>query len=669
MVVESFPNVLNWLFSGLFTFLALVISGGVLGIIFGFLVASFRHGPIEGFYSVAGVLASAPGDFLGTSYRRTWAISRLAVKEALRRRVILVTFLIFASMLLFSGWFLTNVEHPERVYVNFVMFGTQLLVLLVGLLISAFSLPEDIKNHTIFTVVTKPVRATEIVIGRILGFGIVVTGLLLLMGIVSYIFVWRGLSHTHQVAGDRQAISSLSEINPDQRLNSRGGRVSDNAVQWGETTFDDGHRHDIELIEDVRNPSSHPPLNSENILESYTRADGKVVYRRVMVQPSSGHTHSANVSGSGESATIELGNSAGYFRARRPIYSAGLDCFDSSGTLGGTNIGKEWNYRSFIDGGTPAVPETLSRAEFNFENLTRKQFPDGESLVIEMTPSIFRTFVGDIQKRVIASLQFESIPEDPETEPKLQSEPMILETREMTIQSIPISDRMNARRIAPDGTILESGIYGLFEDFAGGKGNRLKVILRCEDLNQYIGVARADLYFRGQDDVFWWNFVKGYLGLWAQMMVVVSIGVALSTFLSTPVTILGSLVIFLIGFCTPFIRKMLAPTAEGTGPEGGGPIESFLRIIRQENMVSALETNWFNTVIVKTDELILVGLNSLTYLAPSFSDLDFSRYLTYGYSISNDRIMVAILIALAFFAGSSLIGYFTLKTREIAGNT
>jgi hypothetical protein len=47
------------------------------------------------------------------------------------------------------------------------------------LLISAFSLPTDFKSKTIYTVVTKPVRAGDIVLGRIVGFTIVGTLMLL----------------------------------------------------------------------------------------------------------------------------------------------------------------------------------------------------------------------------------------------------------------------------------------------------------------------------------------------------------------------------------------------------------------------------------------------------------------------------------------------------------
>ncbi len=69
------------------------------------------------------------------------------------------------------------------------MTGTSYLVLLLGLFLSCFSLPTDIKNKTIHTIATKPVRSTEIILGRILGFTAVGTMLLVAMGLLSYVFV------------------------------------------------------------------------------------------------------------------------------------------------------------------------------------------------------------------------------------------------------------------------------------------------------------------------------------------------------------------------------------------------------------------------------------------------------------------------------------------------
>ena len=153
MVVNEFPQILEWLFgrgeglSATSIFLLLVLAACLFGLFFGYMVAAFRHGPCEAFYVVAKVIAGAGPDLVKISPRRIFAIARLAAKEAIRRRVILVAFGIFALALLFGGWFISGAENQERVYINFVMFGTQMLILMMVMLISAFSLPEDIRNR------------------------------------------------------------------------------------------------------------------------------------------------------------------------------------------------------------------------------------------------------------------------------------------------------------------------------------------------------------------------------------------------------------------------------------------------------------------------------------------------------------------------------------------
>lgn len=662
MVVEEFPNFQEWIGPAFIRLLAILLSGGVLGIFVGYIVASFKHGPFEAFYVVAKVVADAIPDFLGTSPRRIFAIARLAVKEALRRRVILVTFGIFATALLFGGWFMNaGSDHPDRIYINFVMWGTQLLVLLMGMLIASFSLPEDIGNKTIYTIVTKPVRPTEIVIGRILGFGILSTALLLVMALISYYFVWGGLSHTHQIVGETQTMASFYSIDPETRLSKRGRRVSPNAIKAAETTFDSGHFHRVELITDVRGPDDPQPRDRDNIFRQYEREDGKTVYERVMVVNQNGHTHRVKVVGEGDDARIELGAATGYYRARIPLYAERLTFYDREGKIRekGINVGREWGYRGYIDGGSRLQPNSLSKAEFDFAGMSPEQFDDPTVLPLEMTLSVFRTYIGNVEKRVLASIQFESIPDDPDTQDKIQSDTIVFETNEFQVQVLPISRKQPGRIVAPDGSTVRLGEFDLFEDYA--RNGRFRLILRCEDFSQYIGVAKGDVYFRAGDDLYWANFFKGYLGIWCQMMIVIALGVAFSTFLSAPITMLGTIVAMIVGFFTPFIRTMTQPDVAG-----GGPIESFFRLVTQKNMTNELETGLATTVMKQTDNLLVGVLNMLTYLAPNFSTMNFSDFLIYGYSIDLDRLLVALSITLAFCFGLSVLGYFCLKTREIA---
>ncbi len=669
MVVESFPNYFEWLISGsdggqpaLLVLVGIAIAAVLAGIFLGYVIASFRHGPFEAFYVVAQVIADAIPDFLGMSFRRTMAIARLAIREALRRKVILVTFGIFALTLLFGGWFMNaSTTHPDRIYVNFVLWGTQLLVLLMGMLISAFSLPEDIKNRTIFTVVTKPVRCTEIVFGRIVGFGLLGTALLLGMALISFLFVWRGLSHTHRIGdASSQTMAEFYEIDPDTMLDKRGKRVSPGTVMAAETELVSGHRHRLEVVTDVRDPRAMQPADTDNIWREETRSDGQVVYYRVLTEPVASHIHRVKVDGDGDDAQVSLGNATGYFRARVPIYAARLGFTDRDGEpkAKGISVGMEWEYRGFVDGGTPTGPPSLSSAVFEYDNLTDKPFGGEEVLPLEMTLSVFRTTKGKIERRVLGSIRFESVG-DNQVDDRYISEPIIFETDEFNIQTLPVSRLQPGRILAPDGTIVEEGTYDLFEDFA--RNGKLKLILRCEDVNQYIGCARADVYFRAADDFYFWNFLKGYLGIWCQMIIIISLGVALSTFLSAPVTMLAASVAIIVGFFGEFIRKLAEPDVSG-----GGPIESFYRLVTQNNMETPLETGFATTVIEQIDNLLVYLLDKLTYLAPDFSKLNFSDFLTYGYSIDADRILVAITIALGFCLGLTILGYFCLKTREIA---
>src|SRR5262245_6967055 len=66
-----------------------------------FLVASLQYGPSEAFYYVARAMFSAVTEDLPRfSPRRTWAVARLAIQEAIRNRV-LVGFVVFVVLLLF----------------------------------------------------------------------------------------------------------------------------------------------------------------------------------------------------------------------------------------------------------------------------------------------------------------------------------------------------------------------------------------------------------------------------------------------------------------------------------------------------------------------------------------------------------------------------------------
>src|SRR5579885_724286 len=119
-------------------------------------------------------LFSAIRDVSEISLRRVWALAALTAREAIRRKALLV-FGLFALLFMFGSWFLSGGGEKADIqiqrHVVFVFTIISWLVLPVVLMLACWGIPEDIKARSMHTVVTKPVRRIEVVLGRMLGFG------------------------------------------------------------------------------------------------------------------------------------------------------------------------------------------------------------------------------------------------------------------------------------------------------------------------------------------------------------------------------------------------------------------------------------------------------------------------------------------------------------------
>lgn len=175
-----------------------IIFASFIGIFF--VVALATSFSIHGMAGPGRVFSGAArgfGEFLAPSPRRVMAIASLTFKESIRKKALLV-FVVFAVLFMFGSWFLEGEEiRPDmqvRNYVAFVFISINWLVLPVILLLSCWGLPEDIRVRSLHTVVTKPVRRNEVVLGRMVGFIGVGTLILTVMSVVGYIWIQRVVS-------------------------------------------------------------------------------------------------------------------------------------------------------------------------------------------------------------------------------------------------------------------------------------------------------------------------------------------------------------------------------------------------------------------------------------------------------------------------------------------
>ncbi len=326
--------------------------------------------------------------------------------------------------------------------------------------------------------------------------------------------------------------------------------------------------------------------------------------------------------------------------ARVPIYGS-LTYYDREGKAGGgINVGYMSNYRKYIAG------ESLSSANWLFSGVREADFPNG--LTIEMSFETFRTFKGDIVTPVEGSIIFRSLDQSVETQRKRFFVKESLDRMTLPLQ-------MKGFRNSQPTTL------DFFKDIA--PDGKFEVIVRCEDTQQYIGMSPADLVVRAGERPFAWNFFKGFVGIWLQMIIVISLGVMFSTFLSGPVAMVATLSALGLGFFGAGVDKFFVEEYSG-----GGPIESLVRIGTQKGVMTELDlgNDALENIIKKIDYAVMYGILNLKTALPNFNKLSTSEFVAYGTNIFDDLLLRHITITFGYFVMSSFIGYFFVKTREMA---
>jgi len=544
----------------------------VWGVIFAvFLVVTFAAGVSIGLLTggragmkraVAG-LAGGVADLVRISPGRVGAIAQLTFREAIRRKALLV-FVVFALLFMFAGWFLTGgQQRPNeqvRVLVAFVLTTISYLILPVSLLLACWGIPEDIRRRSLHTVVTKPVRRSEIVIGRMLGYTGINTLVLIVMSLVGYFWVERQVPESAQ-----------------------GALVS-----------------------------------------------------------------------------------------RVPIFGQ-LEYLDAEGKPSpGKNVGDIWMHRSYIQGATrekavyvfdDVTPDVMTRVP---ETDASGKSTEGEYLRLESTFEAFRTYKGNMDRGIDFQYSFAN-PDDPDGT-RIRDE-TISSIREFqtNIRDIPRKVRGSRENEAGESEYVT---VDLFDDLVS-KDGRLQVEVSALDGGQYLGMAPADLFVRTPDRPFASGFFKAVFGIWLMTVLVVVLGVTASTFVKGPVATILTATLVIIGspfrgFMDKLADSYLAAIGSGGAVEGGGPIESIIRIVRHMNPTTELPQGTLTTIVEAVDKVFLGGVLVVRYLIPDFGTYGLSEYVANGFDIGwSTGLLPAIAVTVAFLIPCLLIGNYGLRFREL----
>ncbi|HSI32277.1 MAG TPA: ABC transporter permease [Tepidisphaeraceae bacterium] len=152
-------------------------------------------------------------EFARFSFKRAWAISSVTFRESVRRRVLWITPLAMIGVIAVTQ--LSRPIDPQdaiRTATKYTLFASGIVVVIATLILACTSLPREIENRVIYTIVTKPTTRLEIVVGKTLGFARTSALILLIMGLFAYAYLRVSAAQLTAVITEQLALPTAPEV-------------------------------------------------------------------------------------------------------------------------------------------------------------------------------------------------------------------------------------------------------------------------------------------------------------------------------------------------------------------------------------------------------------------------------------------------------------------------
>jgi hypothetical protein len=186
---------------------------------------------------------------------------------------------------------------------------------------------------------------------------------------------------------------------------------------------------------------------------------------------------------------------------------------------------------------------------------------------------------------------------------------------------------------------------------------------------QMLGVARRDLYVLVAENSFYANFVKGIIGMWCFMMLILAIAVACSSYLSGVISWLCTIFFVIAGLFVTDIQQLAEnKDAQGQPIQGGGPIEAAVRLIKRLPVAGELDEGPARDVVTGADEFYRWWLRRFLNLVPDITRYDLHPYVANGFDISWSNVLFldSILPLFGYLIPLAILAFYLMKYREIA---
>jgi hypothetical protein len=120
---------------------------------------------------------------------RIWAVAKNTIRQALRLKIAAAFIILLLILLPIMGVTMTGdgtLKGRLQTFVSYSLSLTSFLLCLLTIIASAYSLASDIKQMQVYTVITKPIRRFQLILGKLLGIVLLNTVLLFIFSAIIY---------------------------------------------------------------------------------------------------------------------------------------------------------------------------------------------------------------------------------------------------------------------------------------------------------------------------------------------------------------------------------------------------------------------------------------------------------------------------------------------------
>ena len=621
-----------------------------------------RNPPARGHPFLSGVAS----DLAHFSPRRTWAMARLMVREAIRLRVLGV--LVVGLLAIIVADLTSRYFDPVFQATGGLIAVAEVTITLVGmalaLFLATYSVPHELTTRTVYSLVTKPVSRLEIIAGKMLGLMVVLAMVTFGLGLLSYGYILHRAQKVKAMAAARLqerpaddqplALRTIAERGP------LGAVVYQKPSQSLRIVYREGRR-DVEWLSGYVTHRAHWGFSGLP-LEATNSGRTRVLIDVQLPPPATGRPWSD------QQRKVRVRLHDGSPRSQQSL--ARVYQLDKDGHLEITIPGTRPDGKSFYTGGQlwvslcgagtrltgadePAIPIAVKDSSCKILLPEGRSIVSGSGLMLSTSFSSNKSWIGgggstgllmgrvrfdDLPSGVVgagqATLQIDvAVPTASNVAPDARAQ--------VTIVNDTTGDRHRATFRPEKGTTALVDVPAKLL-----KGDRLSVYLRSLDERVEMGINDQSIHLRIADRPFIFNWAKVLVMMWLSFCVVAAIGLCISTFVGWYVAVLFTAIAMVVAnvwssVVTAAMRGRIAVLGSAKG--GGSPVAS---------QIYAAVFRFFGRLLPDFDKMDYGDVASRGVDAP----------LSALVGIPEGALWHALLYTLAMVA----LGYVIFRLREVA---